>query len=60
MDTLPMISQMLPNGIGVLAGIDVDGFLTGTSFLTALASAISAFILSLFNIFLGGIAGTTG
>lgn len=60
MSTLPLISQMLPDGMNVLASIDVDGFLTSTSFLTTLASAISAFILSIFNLFLTGMTPAAG
>ena len=60
MSTLPLIYQMLPDGMNVLASIDVDGFLTSTSFLTTLASAISAFILSIFNLFLTGMTPAAG
>ncbi len=60
MSTLPMISQMLPDGMNVLANLDINGFLTSSSFLTSLASAISAFILSIFNLFLGGMTTAAG
>ncbi len=58
MTFLPMISSVIPDGVAVLANLDIDGFLTSQSFLTQLASAISAFLLSLFSLFIGG--GTTG
>ncbi|GJM26323.1 MAG: hypothetical protein DHS20C16_27380 [Phycisphaerae bacterium] len=57
MNFLPMISDFAPDGVAVLANLDIDGFLTSQSFLTQLASAISAFLLSLFGLLLGG--GTT-
>jgi hypothetical protein len=49
-----MISSIVPDGVAALANLDINGFLTGQSFLTQLATAISAFLLSLFSLFLGG------
>ena len=59
MTLLPLISDIMPDGVAVLANLDINGFLTSQSFLTQLASAISAFLLSLFSIFLGGGATAT-
>ncbi|HNO78510.1 MAG TPA: hypothetical protein PKN33_10660 [Phycisphaerae bacterium] len=60
MTLMHLFTDMVPANMAVLANLDINGFLTSQSFLTQLASAISAFLLSLFSIFLGGGTATTG
>lgn len=57
MTLMHLFTDVAPDSMAVLANLDIDGFLTSQSFLTQLASAISAFLLSIFSILLGG--GTT-
>lgn len=57
MTFLSSITNVLPGGMVVLANLDLNGFLTGSTFLTRLAAAVSAFLLSLLNLLFGGGAG---
>ena len=58
MTFLASITNVLPDGMAVLANLDLNGFLTSSTFLTRLAAAISAFLLSLLNLLIGGGAST--
>ncbi len=54
MTFLSSITNIVPDGMTVLANLDVNGFFTGTAFLTQIAAAISAFLLSLLSLLFGG------
>jgi hypothetical protein len=40
-----------------LLNLDIDGFLTGSSFLTVLANALSTLFIAIFSVFTGGLFG---
>ena len=51
---LDLIPHLLTAKVAMLAQLDVNGFLLGDTFLTALANFISSLIFQLFSVFLYG------
>lgn len=52
-----LISEVGTTGVcAMLASLDIDGFFTGTEFLTLLANAVSGLLIALFNLLTFGTA----